>query len=127
MQIRHQRLHLLRRQFLLEAGHLGAANQDDVGHALVVCRHAVLHVWALEQAGEAGAAKVARAVCVVTFGATCVVNPPTEGLLWIEPEFGIRFARLSITSGEEGYGDQDTCRCKGKPRAVRLQTGPSES
>ena len=94
VQVRHQRLELLWRQLLLEARHFGAAKQDDIGDAIIVRRDAVFHERMLEQAGKARAAEVALAVGIVTFGAAGIVNPPPGGLLWIEPEFCVRLARL---------------------------------
>src|SRR5271157_3290167 len=110
VQIRHQPLELLRRQLLLEAWHLGAAEQDDVGYAIVVRRHAIFHVRPLEQPSQAGAAQVALAVGVVAFSAARIVNPAPVGLLRVEPKFCVRLARLGVAGGKDRDRDENDGR-----------------
>src|ERR1700685_2593889 len=62
MQIRHQLVHLLLAELVLECRHLRPAEQDDVQHAIVIRGHSVVHELPLEQPMQARAAKITAAL-----------------------------------------------------------------
>ena len=112
MQIRHQLIDLLLRELVLEAGHLGTAEQDDIQHTIIVGRNAAGHELFLEKPVQAGSAQVAGGVRIVALGAARVIDPAARRLLGIKSELGVGFARLNVT-GAKGkdkdkteYGEQ---------------------
>ena len=61
----------------------------------------------LEQAIQAGPAQVMSAVGVVTLGAASFVNPPAAGLLCVQSQLSIGFARLRVAATQNSHHDHD--------------------
>ena len=100
MQIRHQIVELLLGKFLLKGRHFGAADLDDVGHAIVIRRHSIRHELFFEQPVQAGPAQIMRTVSEVAFGTTRVVDATSRRLLRVESKLSISLARFGVATTE---------------------------
>jgi len=101
MQVRHQIIELLLGKLILKSGHLGPAQYDDVGDALVIGRHSVLHEGLLEQSIQTRATQVAFAVGIMAIGAARVIHASAAGLLRVQSQLGIGLANFGVASAED--------------------------
>src|ERR1035438_3197297 len=108
MQIRQQIFNLLIAHYLIEAFHFRSPILNDVEHAVIVGGQSAegkigmfeyaLQTWTLFAAGRV------RLVTAITI---IIVEPPSVGLLRIEPKFGVGLPPLNVTAAECENGDRE--------------------
>jgi hypothetical protein len=101
MQVRKQVVNILRTQRLAIAGHLFAAEADDIGNALIVGRQSTQRkVLVLEHALERRPFPAAVGIWLVAAVAMRIVDLPSGSLLRTKTKLSVRFAPLDITADQ---------------------------